>query len=146
MFFVEKLPSFFLHHFLHHYEFIAAAVCNYAKGRWVADSARPLYSGFQCKQWLSEMWACRLTQRPDFAFEGYRWQPENCKVLNFERSSFLKRWLFFSTKIFISFFIHLKNISAIWNSFMWLLCRFIRFLIIPILANVAWIFYQIIST
>ncbi|XP_011031162.1 PREDICTED: protein trichome birefringence-like 14 isoform X1 [Populus euphratica] len=65
--------------------------CNYSKGRWVADSRRPLYSGFECKQWLSEMWACRLTQRTDFSFEGYRWQPENCKMLEFERSVFLRR-------------------------------------------------------
>ncbi|KAJ6353786.1 hypothetical protein OIU76_002749 [Salix suchowensis] len=61
------------------------------KGRWVADSRRPLYSGFECKQWLSEMWACRLMQRTDFSFEGYRWQPENCKMLEFEKSAFLRR-------------------------------------------------------
>ncbi|KAJ8447158.1 hypothetical protein Cgig2_022887 [Carnegiea gigantea] len=67
------------------------AVCNYAKGRWVIDNTRPLYSGFKCKQWLSEMWACRLTQRPDFGYEAYRWQPENCEMPEFERSAFLKR-------------------------------------------------------
>ncbi|XP_041008997.1 protein trichome birefringence-like 14 isoform X2 [Juglans microcarpa x Juglans regia] len=65
--------------------------CNYAKGRWVADSRRPLYSGFGCKQWLSGMWACRLTQREDFSFEGYRWQPENCEMPEFERLTFLER-------------------------------------------------------
>uniref|UniRef100_A0A7C9ABS3 Uncharacterized protein n=1 Tax=Opuntia streptacantha TaxID=393608 RepID=A0A7C9ABS3_OPUST len=66
-------------------------VCNYAKGRWVVDNRRPLYSGFKCKQWLSEMWACRLTQRPDFGYEAYRWQPENCDMPEFERSAFLRR-------------------------------------------------------
>lgn len=66
-------------------------VCNYAKGRWVADTRRPLYSGLGCKQWLSEMWACRLTQRKDFSFEGYRWQPENCEMPEFEQSEFLRR-------------------------------------------------------
>lgn len=66
-------------------------VCNYAKGRWVADSRRPLYSGFGCKQWLSEMWACRLTQRLDFSYEGYRWLPNNCEMPEFERSAFLIR-------------------------------------------------------
>ncbi|RDX61874.1 Protein trichome birefringence-like 14, partial [Mucuna pruriens] len=66
-------------------------VCNYAKGKWVADSRRPLYSGFSCKQWLSSMWACRMTQRPDFSFEGYRWQPENCDRQEFERSAFLRK-------------------------------------------------------
>ncbi|KAK7275352.1 hypothetical protein RIF29_16465 [Crotalaria pallida] len=50
--------------------------CNSAKGRWVAGSRRPLYSGFGCKQWLSAMWSCRMTERPDFSFEGYRWWPE----------------------------------------------------------------------
>lgn len=66
-------------------------VCNYAKGRWVIDNTRPLYSGLKCKQWLSEMWACRLTQRPDFGYEAYRWQPENCEMPEFKRSAFLKR-------------------------------------------------------
>ncbi|KAL9233342.1 hypothetical protein vseg_008359 [Gypsophila vaccaria] len=65
--------------------------CNYAKGRWVVDNSRPLYSGFKCKQWLSEMWACRLTQRPDFGYEAYRWQPKDCDMPDFERSAFLKR-------------------------------------------------------
>ncbi|XP_022153835.1 protein trichome birefringence-like 14 isoform X2 [Momordica charantia] len=66
-------------------------VCNYAKGRWVEDSRRPLYSGFGCKRWLSIMWACRLTKRKDFSYEGYRWQPENCEMPEFERSAFLRR-------------------------------------------------------
>lgn len=65
--------------------------CNYAKGRWVADKRRPLYSGLGCKQWLSAMWACRLTQRTDFSFEKYRWQPKDCKMPEFERFSFLQR-------------------------------------------------------
>nr|KYP67866.1 hypothetical protein KK1_024221 [Cajanus cajan] len=66
-------------------------VCNYAKGKWVADSRRPLYSGFGCKQWLSSMWSCRMTQRPVFSFEGYRWQPENCEMQDFDRTAFLRK-------------------------------------------------------
>lgn len=69
----------------------AKKVCNYAKGRWIADSRRPLYSGFGCRQWLSEMWACRLTQRTDFSYESYRWQPENCEMPEFEGSEFMRR-------------------------------------------------------
>ncbi|KAF5183950.1 trichome birefringence-like [Thalictrum thalictroides] len=65
--------------------------CNYAKGKWVADRNRPLYSGLGCKEWLSEMWACRLTQRPDFFYEAFRWQPENCKIPEFDRSTFFRR-------------------------------------------------------
>ncbi|KAL9248136.1 hypothetical protein vseg_021493 [Gypsophila vaccaria] len=66
-------------------------VCDYAKGRWVVDYNRPLYSGFKCKQWLSGMWACRLTQRPDFGYESYKWQPKDCDMPDFERSAFLRR-------------------------------------------------------
>lgn len=65
--------------------------CNYAKGKWVVDEKQPLYSGFGCKQWLSGMWACRLTQRTDFSYEKLRWQPNNCEMERFEGSEFLKR-------------------------------------------------------
>lgn len=65
--------------------------CNYAKGKWVPDDNRPLYSGYGCKQWLSGMWACRLTQRTDFAYEKLRWQPKNCQMEEFEASKFLRK-------------------------------------------------------
>ncbi|XP_041006084.1 protein trichome birefringence-like 16 [Juglans microcarpa x Juglans regia] len=65
--------------------------CNYAKGKWVPDDNRPLYSGFGCKQWLSGMWACRLMQRTDFAYEKLRWQPKNCQMEQFEGSKFLRK-------------------------------------------------------
>ncbi|CAK7352412.1 unnamed protein product [Dovyalis caffra] len=65
--------------------------CNYAKGKWVLDNNRSLYSGFHCKQWLSQMWACRLMQRKDFAYEKIRWQPKNCQMEAFEGSKFLER-------------------------------------------------------
>ncbi|KAG9133347.1 hypothetical protein Leryth_021486 [Lithospermum erythrorhizon] len=65
--------------------------CNYARGTWVTDNRQILYSGSGCKQWLSEMWACRLTQRTDFSYEGYRWQPENCDMPEFEGSEFLEK-------------------------------------------------------
>ncbi|KDO73873.1 hypothetical protein CISIN_1g0096291mg, partial [Citrus sinensis] len=63
--------------------------CNYAKGKWVVDDSRPLYSGAHCKQWLSQMWACRLMQRTDFAYERLRWQPKDCQMEEFEGSQFL---------------------------------------------------------
>ncbi|XP_061362532.1 protein trichome birefringence-like 16 [Gastrolobium bilobum] len=65
--------------------------CNYAKGKWVPDNHEPLYSGFGCKKWLSGMWACRLTQRTDFAYEKLRWQPKDCQLEEFEGSKFLRR-------------------------------------------------------
>lgn len=69
--------------------------CNYAKGKWVSHERRPLYSGFGCKQWLSEPWACRLTQRKDFSYEKFRWQPESCDMPEFEGSNFLRRCSYF---------------------------------------------------
>nr|ACF79253.1 unknown [Zea mays] len=65
--------------------------CEYRNGKWVSDNRRPLYSGFGCKQWLSESWSCRLTQRKDFAYEKFRWQPEACEMPEFEASQFLRR-------------------------------------------------------
>ncbi|XP_006650256.1 protein trichome birefringence-like 16 isoform X3 [Oryza brachyantha] len=59
-----------------------------------ADEREPPSSGkkgFGCKQWLSGSWACRLTQRKDFAYEKYRWQPEGCEMPVFEASQFLTR-------------------------------------------------------
>lgn len=67
------------------------SACNYAKGMWIADSHRPLYSGFGCGQWLPPMWSCRLTRRTDFSFEGYRWQPKSCDMPEFVGPKFLRR-------------------------------------------------------
>ncbi|CAK9155195.1 unnamed protein product [Ilex paraguariensis] len=65
--------------------------CNYARGKWVTNDSWPLYSGFGCKQWLSSMWACRLTQRKDFEYEKLRWQPKDCEMEDFTGSKFLRR-------------------------------------------------------
>ncbi|XP_078430678.1 protein trichome birefringence-like 14 isoform X2 [Wolffia australiana] len=65
--------------------------CDYGVGRWVPDTKRPLYSGFSCKRWLSEMWACRLSKRTDFSYEGYRWQPDGCEMPIFDGQTFLDR-------------------------------------------------------
>ncbi|KAK4483697.1 hypothetical protein RD792_010899 [Penstemon davidsonii] len=73
------------------YSFLHFTDCNYAKGKWVFDDNRPLYSGFGCKQWLSSMWACRLTQRTDFEYEKLRWQPKQCKMEDFAGPKFLER-------------------------------------------------------
>lgn len=65
---------------------------SYGNGEWVLDNSRPLYySGFGCKRWLSAMWACRLTQRTDFSYEGYRWVPKDCDLPAFKGSTFLQR-------------------------------------------------------
>eukprot|EP00257_Ricinus_communis_P003769 XP_002516255.2 protein trichome birefringence-like 16 [Ricinus communis] len=71
--------------------FMNNQACNYTKGKWVVDDNQPLYSGFGCKQWLAQMWACRLMQRTDFSYEMLRWQPNNCQMEAFKGSEFLKR-------------------------------------------------------
>ncbi|KAL8136479.1 hypothetical protein V2J09_002480 [Rumex salicifolius] len=65
--------------------------CNYARGKWIEDETLPIYSGSDCKQWLSGMWSCRMTQRTDFAYEKFRWQPHDCEMEPFEGSEFLNR-------------------------------------------------------
>ncbi|PPD99881.1 hypothetical protein GOBAR_DD03061 [Gossypium barbadense] len=64
-------------------------VCNYARGRWVADSRPPLYTA-KCK-YMERKWACRLSSRTDFSYEGYRWQSVDCQKPEFEASHFLER-------------------------------------------------------
>ncbi|XVF14826.1 hypothetical protein REPUB_Repub09cG0094800 [Reevesia pubescens] len=68
---------------------VETKVCNYAKGRWVADSRLPLYP-FGCK-YIKRKYNCRLTNRTNFSYEGYRWQSIDCKIPEFEPSDFLKR-------------------------------------------------------
>lgn len=65
--------------------------CDYGKGNWVADDDRPFYSGGRCLQWLSEMWACRLTDRTDFSYEKFRWQPKDCEMEEYSGKKFLRR-------------------------------------------------------
>ncbi|CAM0949625.1 unnamed protein product [Alopecurus aequalis] len=65
--------------------------CDYRNGGWVPDEHRPLYSGLRCKRWLSESWNCRLTQRKDFSYEKFRWQPKGCELPAFVSAQFLRR-------------------------------------------------------
>ncbi|XP_071675999.1 protein trichome birefringence-like 14 isoform X2 [Lolium perenne] len=65
--------------------------CDYRNGGWVPDDRRPLYSGLKCKRWLSESWNCKLTQRKDFTYEKFRWQPEGCEMPMFQAAHFLRR-------------------------------------------------------
>ncbi|CAM6093633.1 unnamed protein product [Calypogeia fissa] len=66
-------------------------VCDYSKGHWVMDEKRKLYSGKECKAYLSYGFACRLMTRPDFEFEKLRWQPEGCDLPTFTGDGFLQR-------------------------------------------------------
>ncbi|CAN6696233.1 unnamed protein product [Malus baccata var. baccata] len=65
-------------------------VCNYAKGKWVMDHKKLLYSGHGCKQCLSSMWSCRMTKCIDYSYEKVSWQPKDCQMEEFEGYKFLK--------------------------------------------------------
>ncbi|XBH80140.1 hypothetical protein VPH35_105942 [Triticum aestivum] len=78
----------------------AQACSNYAKGKWVADARRPLYSGNECRRWLSRMWSCRRTERTDFSYESYRWQPHDCEMPDFSGPNFLQRYVLQSSAPF----------------------------------------------
>ncbi|RXH75688.1 hypothetical protein DVH24_039387 [Malus domestica] len=69
---------------------IIAPIYNYAKEKRVVDHKKPLYSGHGCKQWLSSIWSCRMTQRTNFSYEKVSWQPKDCQMEEFEGSKFLK--------------------------------------------------------
>lgn len=75
-----------------HFLVLFFPACDFAKGKWVADDLRPFYSGGRCLQWLSEMWACRLTDRTDFSYEKFRWQPNDCEMEEFNGKKFLRRY------------------------------------------------------
>ncbi|KAK1617821.1 hypothetical protein QYE76_023338 [Lolium multiflorum] len=65
--------------------------CNYAKGKWIADKKRPLYSGYECKQWLPKKYNCGGMGRTDLSFESYRWQPLGCEMPEVSGPNFLNR-------------------------------------------------------
>ncbi|TQD95566.1 hypothetical protein C1H46_018805 [Malus baccata] len=71
---------------------LPAPVYNYAKGKWVVDHKKLLYYGHGCKQCLSSMWSCQMTQRTDFSYEKVSWQPKDCQMEEFEVYKFLKRY------------------------------------------------------
>ncbi|KAK3211487.1 hypothetical protein Dsin_016193 [Dipteronia sinensis] len=64
--------------------------CDHAKGRWVVNNRKLLYSPLRCKH-LSKMWACKQTHRTDFSYENYMWLPMNCGIPKFDHLVFLKR-------------------------------------------------------
>lgn len=97
MFTLLVLSQFLLRfHYNQHYDlniwlFFILVACSYAKGKWIKDNRRPLYSGSGCKQWLSAMWACRLMKRTDFSYEHFRWKPQGCDLPEFSGGKLLQR-------------------------------------------------------
>ncbi|KMZ69509.1 trichome birefringence-like 14 [Zostera marina] len=60
--------------------------CNYGVGKWVPENmTRPIYSGSNCRRWVSSSMNCNLMpRRKDFSYESFRWQPDNCDVPDFD--------------------------------------------------------------
>ncbi|XP_051209255.1 protein trichome birefringence-like 14 [Lolium perenne] len=65
--------------------------CNYAKGKWIADEKRPLYSSYECKRWIPKKYNCGAMGRTDLSFESYRWQPHGCEMPELSGPNFLDR-------------------------------------------------------
>ncbi|CAI5972938.1 unnamed protein product [Closterium sp. NIES-64] len=53
--------------------------CDISQGKWVADSALPLYTGSSCP-YIRTSQNCLKQGRPDMSFQKFRWQPKGCSV------------------------------------------------------------------
>lgn len=65
-------------------------MCDYSAGKWVLDEHHPLYSGLECKMWLSPGFSCRLNHHPDKLLDRYRWQPYDCDLPVFNATGVLE--------------------------------------------------------
>ncbi|XP_042515125.1 protein trichome birefringence-like [Macadamia integrifolia] len=53
--------------------------CNIFYGRWVEDDSYPLYPPGSCPH-IDEPFNCFLNNRPDGAYQKFRWQPKGCNI------------------------------------------------------------------
>ncbi|CAI7795824.1 unnamed protein product [Closterium sp. NIES-54] len=53
--------------------------CDISRGKWVADSKLPLYTGNSCP-YIRTSQNCLKQGRPDMSFQKFRWQPRGCSV------------------------------------------------------------------
>ncbi|KAJ8437551.1 hypothetical protein Cgig2_017904 [Carnegiea gigantea] len=63
------------------------------KGKMSDSVTRSASADGYNKRSNEEMWACRATDRINFAYEKFRWQPKDCEVEEFSGSKFLRRRL-----------------------------------------------------
>ncbi|XP_043687548.1 protein ESKIMO 1-like [Telopea speciosissima] len=65
--------------------------CDIFNGKWVYDSnTYPLYKATQCP-FLSDQVSCRRNGRPDFDYEKWRWEPQDCEIPRFNGIEMLER-------------------------------------------------------
>lgn len=63
--------------------------CDLYKGKWVYDSAGPLYTNNTCPV-LTQMQNCQGNGRPDKDYEYYKWKPDQCNLPRFNPRKFLE--------------------------------------------------------
>lgn len=63
--------------------------CDLYHGKWVYDSAGPLYSNNSCPV-LSQMQNCQGNGRSDKEYENWRWKPTQCDLPRFDPKKFLE--------------------------------------------------------
>ncbi|XP_042503699.1 protein YLS7-like [Macadamia integrifolia] len=68
---------------------ISSEICDLYKGKWVYDSAGPLYTNNTCPV-LTQMQNCQGNGRPDKDYENWRWRPSQCDLPRFNGTKFLE--------------------------------------------------------
>ena len=63
--------------------------CDLYAGKWVYDSAGPLYTNSSCPV-LTQMQNCQGNGRPDKEYENWRWKPAQCNLPQFDAMKFLE--------------------------------------------------------
>ncbi|KAI3517600.1 hypothetical protein L1887_16815 [Cichorium endivia] len=63
--------------------------CDLYDGKWVHDSAGPLYTNNSCPV-LTQMQNCQGNGRPDKDYENWRWKPTKCDLPRFDPKKFLE--------------------------------------------------------
>ncbi|KAH7293709.1 hypothetical protein KP509_28G038000 [Ceratopteris richardii] len=64
-------------------------VCDFSKGKWVADMTPPPYTNNTCK-YIHPSQDCMKNGRPDRGYLYWRWQPISCELRRFDAQLFLE--------------------------------------------------------
>ncbi|KAM0950768.1 putative PMR5 domain, PC-Esterase, trichome birefringence-like family [Dioscorea sansibarensis] len=62
--------------------------CDFSKGRWIRNKAKPIYNGTSCGT-IKKGQNCMANGRPDTGYLHWRWQPTACELHPFHPSLFL---------------------------------------------------------
>ncbi|PSS16456.1 Protein ESKIMO like [Actinidia chinensis var. chinensis] len=68
-----------------------ASNCNIFNGKWIYKPVEnPLYDEFQCP-FLSDQVSCQRNGRPDFGYESWSWEANDCQIPRFDGKDLLER-------------------------------------------------------